>query len=86
MSEKIGKFELANGGTMYLDDVDDVPLELQVKLLRALEEREIERVGGSKVIKLDIRMIASTKKNLLQIDYHHLRFLLIKVLNQTGHK
>jgi len=67
LSEKIGKFELANGGTMYLDDVDDVPLELQVKLLRALEEREIERVGGSKVIKLDIRMIASTKKDLLKM-------------------
>lgn len=67
MSQKIGKFELANGGTLYLDDVDDVPLELQVKLLRALEEREIERVGGAKVIKLDMRMIASTKKDLLKM-------------------
>ena len=61
-SEKIGRFEMANGGTLYLDDIDDIPLDLQVKLLRALEEREIERVGGSKVIKIDIRLIASTKK------------------------
>lgn len=62
--EKIGRFELANGGTLYLDDIDDVPLEMQVKLLRALEEREIERVGGTKTIKIDIRLIASTKKDL----------------------
>jgi len=64
VSEKIGRFEMANEGTLYLDDIDDIPLDLQVKLLRALEEGEIERVGGSKVIKVDIRLIASTKKNL----------------------
>ena len=64
ITDKAGRFELANGGTLYLDDIDDVPLDLQVKLLRALEEREIERVGGSKVIKIDIRLIASTKKDL----------------------
>lgn len=64
IDEKIGRFELANGGTLYLDDIDDVPLDLQVKLLRALEEREIERVGGKKAIKIDIRVIASTKKDL----------------------
>ena len=64
ISEKIGRFEMANEGTLYLDDIDDIPLDLQVKLLRALEEGEIERVGGSKVIKVDIRLIASTKKNL----------------------
>ncbi len=62
--DKIGKFELANGGTLYLDDIDDVPLDLQVKLLRALEEREIERLGSNKIIKIDIRLIASTKKDL----------------------
>lgn len=62
--DKIGRFEMANGGTLYLDDIDDVPLNLQVKLLRALEEREIERVGGTKVIKIDIRLIASTKRDL----------------------
>lgn len=64
ISDKAGRFELADGGTLYLDDIDDVPLDLQVKLLRALEEREIERVGGNKTIKIDIRLIASTKKDL----------------------
>jgi len=62
--DKIGKFELADKGTLYLDDIDDVPLDLQVKLLRALEEREVERVGSNKVIKVDVRLIASTKKDL----------------------
>ena len=66
-TEKIGRFELADGGTLYLDDIDDVPLEMQVKLLRALEEREIERVGGSKTRKIDIRLIASTKKDLRKL-------------------
>jgi DNA-binding NtrC family response regulator len=59
-----GRFELADTGTLYLDDIDDMPLHLQVKLLRALEEREIERVGGSEPIKIDIRVIASTKEDL----------------------
>lgn len=63
-SEKQGRFELAHGGTLYLDDIDDVPLDLQVKLLRALEQREIERVGSAKPIPIDIRLIASTKKDL----------------------
>ncbi|MFK5856269.1 MAG: sigma-54 dependent transcriptional regulator [Bacteroidota bacterium] len=64
LSDKIGRFEMADGGTLYLDDIDDVPIDLQVKLLRALEEREIERVGSNKPIKIDIRLIASTKKDL----------------------
>jgi DNA-binding NtrC family response regulator len=64
IEQKKGKFELADQGTLYLDDIDDVPLDLQVKLLRALEEREIERVGGNKVIKINVRLIASTKKDL----------------------
>ncbi|MCK5537094.1 MAG: sigma-54-dependent Fis family transcriptional regulator [Bacteroidales bacterium] len=64
IAEKIGRFEMANGGTLYLDDIDDIPLDLQVKLLRALEEREIEKVGGGKIVKIDIRLIASTKKDL----------------------
>ncbi len=62
-----GRFELADTGTIYLDDVDDVPIDLQVKLLRALEEREIERVGGKEPIKIDIRVIASTKKDLRKL-------------------
>ena len=60
-----GRFELADSGTLYLDDIDDMPLHLQVKLLRALEEREIERVGGTESIKINIRVIASTKVDLL---------------------
>jgi DNA-binding NtrC family response regulator len=67
VEDKIGRFELANSGTLYLDDIDDVPLDLQVKLLRALEEREIERLGDNKTIKIDLRLIASTKKNLKQM-------------------
>lgn len=63
-SAKTGRFEMADKGTLYLDDIDDIPLDLQVKLLRALEEGEIERVGGGETIKLDVRVIASTKKDL----------------------
>ena len=65
--DKVGRFELANEGTIYLDDIDDVPLELQVKLLRVLEEREIERVGSTKSIPIDIRLIASTKRDLKEL-------------------
>jgi DNA-binding NtrC family response regulator len=64
---KIGRFEMANSGTLYLDDIDDIPYDLQVKLLRALEESEIERVGGNETIKIDVRVIASTKKDLKQM-------------------
>jgi DNA-binding NtrC family response regulator len=62
-----GRFEMAHTGTLYLDDIDDMPLNLQVKLLRALEEREIERVGGNTPIKIDIRVIASTKVDLKEM-------------------
>jgi len=65
--DKKGRFEMADTGTLYLDDIDDIPLDLQVKLLRVLQEREIEKVGSSSTIKIDIRLIASTKKNLLQL-------------------
>lgn len=64
---KIGRFEMANGGTIYLDDVDDIPLDLQVKLLRVLQEQEIERVGGSKVIGVNVRVLASTKVDLKRL-------------------
>lgn len=62
-----GRFEMANQGTLYLDDIDDVPLDLQVKLLRVLEQQEIERVGGTETIKIDVRMIASTKVDLKKL-------------------
>ncbi len=65
--QKVGRFEQADGGTIFLDEIDDIPLDLQVKLLRAIEEREIERVGGKETIKIDIRVIASTKKDLKQL-------------------
>lgn len=66
-TSKTGRFEMADKGTLYLDDIDDIPLDLQVKLLRALEEGEIERVGGGETIKIDVRVIASTKKDLKQM-------------------
>jgi len=62
--DKKGRFEMADGGTLYLDDIDDIPLDLQVKLLRVLQESEIEKVGSATTQKIDIRIIASTKKNL----------------------
>lgn len=61
-----GRFDLAEGGTLYLDDVDDIPLEHQSKLLRAIEEKVFERVGGNTPIKADVRIVASTKRNLLE--------------------
>ncbi len=64
--QRKGRFDLAQGGTLYLDDVDDIPLEHQAKLLRAIEEKIFERVGGSKPIHADVRIIASTKSNLLE--------------------
>jgi formate hydrogenlyase transcriptional activator len=61
---RLGKFELANNGTLFLDEIGEMPLDLQVKLLRALQEREIERVGGKGPIKVNVRIIAATNKNL----------------------
>lgn len=61
---RLGKFELANGGTLFLDEIGEMPLDLQVKLLRVLQEREIERVGGSTTIKINTRIIAATNRNL----------------------
>ena len=58
--QKKGKFELANGGTLFLDEIGDLPLELQVKLLRAIQEREIERVGGTQPISIDVRIVTAT--------------------------
>ena len=59
-----GKFELANGGTLLLDEIGEIPLEMQAKLLRVLQEKEIQRVGSHHTIKTDVRIIASTNKNL----------------------
>jgi two-component system response regulator AtoC len=63
--QRIGRFEMAHKGTVFLDEIGDMPLSLQAKLLRVLQEREFERVGGSQTIKVDVRVIAATNKDLL---------------------
>ena len=63
-SRKLGRFEMANGGTILLDEIGEMPLQLQVKLLRVLQEKEIERVGGTQSIKVDVRIICATAKKL----------------------
>ncbi|TAL26362.1 MAG: sigma-54-dependent Fis family transcriptional regulator [Nitrospirae bacterium] len=64
VSTKLGKFEIADGGTVFLDEIGDMTPDLQVKILRVLQERAFERVGGTKTIKVDVRIIAATNKNL----------------------
>lgn len=64
VGRKQGRFELANGGTIFLDEIGELPTELQVKLLRVIQESEFERLGGSKTIKVDVRIIAATNRNL----------------------
>jgi PAS domain S-box-containing protein len=63
---RTGRFELANGGSIFLDEIGEVPVEVQVKLLRVLQEHEFERVGGTKTIKTDVRVIAATNRDLLK--------------------
>ncbi len=64
--QRRGKFERANGGTLFLDEVGDMPLPMQAKLLRVLQEREIERVGGNETIKVDTRVVAATNRDLVK--------------------
>lgn len=88
IKDRPGKFEIANGGTLFLDEVADMSLAAQAKVLRALQESKIQRVGGDKDIKVDVRVIAATNKNLSkEIEkgrfredlYHRLAVILIKV-------
>ena len=64
VSSKPGRFELADGGTLFLDEIGEIPLEMQVKLLRALQENEFERVGGIRTIKVNVRVVAATNRDL----------------------
>jgi len=67
IKDRPGRFEMAEGGTIFLDDIDDVPLGMQVKLLRVLQNRTVERVGGTRTIPINVRVIAGTKRDLRQM-------------------
>jgi formate hydrogenlyase transcriptional activator len=67
IAQKIGRFELADGGTLFLDEVGDIPVELQSKLLRVLQEREFERLGGTRTIRVNVRLVAATNQDLIRM-------------------
>jgi transcriptional regulator with GAF, ATPase, and Fis domain len=67
IKDKPGRFEMAQGGTLFLDDIDDVPLSMQVKLLRAIQNRTVERVGGTRSINVNVRVITGSKRDLKQM-------------------
>ncbi len=73
VSSRAGRFELADGGTLFLDEVSEIPLEIQVKLLRAIQESEFERVGGVKTMRVDVRLIAASNRDL-EADIRAKRF------------
>jgi DNA-binding NtrC family response regulator len=67
IKDRPGRFELADGGTIFLDDIDDVPLSMQVKLLRVLQNRTIERLGGTRTVPVNVRVVAGSKRDLRQL-------------------
>ena len=82
IAQKLGRFELAHEGTLFLDEVGDIPLELQPKLLRVLQEREFERLGSSRTLRVNVRLVAATSRNLLDmVDRHEFRGDLYYRLN-----
>ncbi len=92
---KTGLFEKANEGSLFLDEIGDLPLTLQARLLRALEEREIMRVGGDSIISVDVRIIAATNRNLADLVekklfradlYYRLNVLQIKIPSLRNRK
>ena len=64
MTDRIGRFELAHGGTIFLDEIGDLSLDMQVKLLRVLQERKVDPVGGTKSVPVDVRVVAATHRDL----------------------
>jgi len=95
LKTKLGKMELANGGTIFLDEIGDMNLSLQVKLLRVLQEMEFERVGGTQTIKVDVRVISATNRNLLEMSkrgefredlYYRLNVLELRLPPLRKHK
>jgi formate hydrogenlyase transcriptional activator len=69
--QKIGRLELADQGTLFLDEVGDIPIEIQPKLLRALQEREFERLGSNRTKKVDVRLVAGDRKVTIEVSRHH---------------
>ena len=67
IKDRPGRFEMAEGGTIFLDDIDDVPLSMQVKLLRVLQNRTVERLGGTRAVPINVRVLAGTKRDLKQM-------------------
>ena len=67
IAQKLGRFELAHGGTLFLDEIGDIPLELQPKLLRVLQEHEFERLGSTRTVRVDVRLVAATNRDLAQL-------------------